>query len=209
MFLCVLIQGQTHSIDNQDIMLEGPYDSSDISENTFYNALEDVNVNWEIIELSGPSEWQYSFCFPVCYDIGVTEGEGAFTSGSEQFLNCHVYPNNTTGSGLVKMKLTTNTLNIDTVTWHVTAIAPLSVANIAITTGTYPNPASTSFTIAADERLINAPYRLYNAHGKLVLEGTILANNTLVHTESLSSGSYTLSISNGDQVVTETIVIQK
>ena len=208
-FLCAMIQAQTHSIDNQDIMLEGPYDSADISDNTFYNALEDVNVNWEIIELSGPSEWQYSFCFPACYDIDVTEGEGTFTGGSEQFLNCHVYPNNTPGYGLVKMKLTTNALSTDTVTCHVAAIAPLSVADLNITTGTYPNPASTSFTIAADERLINAPYRLYNAHGKLVLEGTILANNTLVHTESLSSGSYTLSISNGDQVVTETIVIQK
>ena len=73
----------------------------------------------------------------------------------------------------------------------------------------YPNPASTSFTIAADESLINAPYRLFDAQGKLVLEGMIRDNNTLVNTEALSSGSYTLSISNGDQVVTEKIVLQK
>ena len=72
----------------------------------------------------------------------------------------------------------------------------------------FPNPASTSFTIAADERLLNLPYRLFDSQGRLVLEGMIRANNTLVQTEALSSGSYTLSISNGDQVVTETIVLQ-
>ena len=208
-FLCAMLNAQTHSIDNQDIILEGLYDSADISDNTFYNAFEDVDVNWEIIELSGPSEWQYSFCFPSCYDIGITEGESTFTGGSQQLLNGHVYPNNTPGYGLVKMKITTNALSADTVTWHVAAITPMNVGELAITTGTYPNPASTSFTISTDERLINAPYRLYNAHGKIVLEGTILANQTLVYTESLSSGNYTLSISNDDQVMTETIVIQK
>ncbi|MFT5844172.1 MAG: hypothetical protein ACI8QW_000027 [Saprospiraceae bacterium] len=73
----------------------------------------------------------------------------------------------------------------------------------------FPNPASTSFTIAADERFINTAYRLFDSQGKLVLQGTISANTTLVQTKDLSSGKYTLSISNGKQIVTETIFLQK
>ena len=80
---------------------------------------------------------------------------------------------------------------------------------VKTTISIYPNPASTSFTIVADERLINASYRLFDVQGRLVLEGMIRAENTLVHTEALSSGNYMLSISNADQVVTQSIVLQK
>ncbi|MEZ7940160.1 MAG: T9SS type A sorting domain-containing protein, partial [Flavobacteriales bacterium] len=73
----------------------------------------------------------------------------------------------------------------------------------------FPNPASTSFTISADDRFINTTYRLFDSQGKLVLQGTISANTTLVQTNDFSSGKYTLSISNGKQIVTETIFLQE
>ena len=73
----------------------------------------------------------------------------------------------------------------------------------------FPNPASTSFTISADDRFINTTYRLFDSQGKLVLQGTISANTTLVQTNDFSSGNYTLSISNGKQIVTETIFLQE
>jgi hypothetical protein len=36
---------------------------------------------------------------------------------TQQYLNCHFYPNNTSGTGVVKMEITTNSQFIDTVTW--------------------------------------------------------------------------------------------
>jgi len=73
----------------------------------------------------------------------------------------------------------------------------------------YPNPASTNFTISVDERLVNAPYKFHDAQGRLVKEGVITATSTAVNTTDFSSGNYTLSIINEDQVARQTIVLKK
>ena len=64
-----------------------------------------------------------------------------------------------------------------------------------------------SFTIASNTNLIGASYSLYTEQGRLVLDGTIRFDNTLVQTQGLSSGSYTLTINNSEQVLTETVVL--
>jgi hypothetical protein len=46
---------------------------------------------------------------------------------SEQYLNCHIYPNSTPGSGLIKMEITTNLLHKDTITWNICAINNLTI----------------------------------------------------------------------------------
>ena len=100
-----LSYGQSYSIDDYELILEGTVDQSSPAQNTYYNALEEVTVSWSIVTLEGPSEWDFSFCFPNCYDIGVTEGDLNFTAGTEQYLNCHVYPNQTPGRVWHKWKL--------------------------------------------------------------------------------------------------------
>ena len=45
-----------------------------------------------------------------------------FQASTNQYLNCHFYPNNTAGQGVVKMEITTNSNVIDTVVWIGTAV---------------------------------------------------------------------------------------
>ena len=61
-----------------------------------------------------PNEWEFSICFPSCYDSGVTSGTSNFSASTNQYLNCHFYPNNTAGQGVVKMEITTNLTARDT-----------------------------------------------------------------------------------------------
>lgn len=108
---------QTHTIDEKTINITSNFNVNDFFKNTYYNAFDSVNVEWEIVENTMPIQWSFSNCFPNCYNPGVLSGSSTFTAGSQQYLNCHFYPNNTSGTGIVKMKITTNQTFIDTVTW--------------------------------------------------------------------------------------------
>ena len=72
----------------------------------------------------------------------------------------------------------------------------------------YPNPASTSITISTDAKLLNSPYRITDAQGKLVMEGT-LNSTTVLNTDQLSNGQYTLTIISEETVITKPLIIQK
>ena len=118
-FLIVSLFGysQTHSIDESIINLSDDASVSDFYANTFYNAYNSVNISWQIIESDMPDQWSFSNCFPNCYNPGVLSGSNSFLPNSQQYLNCHFYPNNTSGTGVVKMEIITNNQFIDTVTW--------------------------------------------------------------------------------------------
>ena len=123
----VLAFGQSHSIDEHELFMSGTVDDVDISINTYYNAIDAVQVQWSIIEADVPEDWEYSFCFPNCYSIGVVEANAQFDAASAQYLNCHVYPNGIAGEGILRMELTTNGASVDTVTWHATIDAVSSL----------------------------------------------------------------------------------
>jgi hypothetical protein len=65
--------------------------------------------------------------FPSCYDPGVISGTAYFSASTNQYLNCHFYPNNTAGQGVVKMEITTNSNAIDTVVWIGTVVESINV----------------------------------------------------------------------------------
>ena len=108
---------QTHSIDELILNLSDDANVLDFSANTYYNAYDSVNITWQIIESEMPDQWSFSNCFPNCYVPGVFSGTNSFSPNSQQYLNCHFYPNNTPGTGVVKMEITTNSQFTDTVTW--------------------------------------------------------------------------------------------
>ena len=114
----VLAFGQSHSIDEYDLFMSGTVEDLDININTYYNAIDAVQVEWSIVEVDVPEGWEFSFCFPNCHAIGVVEANAQFPAASEQYLNCHVYPNGIAGEGILRMQLTTNGTAQDTVTWH-------------------------------------------------------------------------------------------
>jgi hypothetical protein len=123
--------GQLHTIDNYNITLTDNSSVNDFYGNTYYNALDSVEVSWQIVANSMPNNWAYSICFPTCYPIGVDNSNSNFNIDTQQYLNCHFYPNNTAGTGVIKMQIITHKkdddsfLYVDTVTW--TAIATNSL----------------------------------------------------------------------------------
>ena len=113
--------------------MSGTVEDLDININTYYNAIDAVQVEWTIVEADVPEGWEFSFCFPNCHPIGVVEANAQFPAASEQYLNCHVYPNGIAGEGILRMQLTTNGAAQDTVTWHATidAVSSLDDAQAA------------------------------------------------------------------------------
>lgn len=204
-----LSYGQSHSIDDYELILEGTVDQSSPAQNTYYNALEEVTLSWSIVTLEGPSEWDFSFCFPNCYDIGVTEGDLNFTAGTEQYLNCHVYPNQTPGTGMAQMEIVTNGTAVDTVTWIVTISAPLSVSTIETEVGIFPNPASSETRVGVNVELVNSTYVITDLRSHRCVQGTLTSTMTPINTAGLPSGRYTLSIITDGEVVHKPLLIQR
>ncbi len=107
-----------YSIDDHYLEISGSSADSDFYINTNFNAEQALTVEWVIVQDSMPSEWEFSNCFPSCFTPGTLSGEGSFEASSQQYLNCHFYPNNVAGEGLVKMEITINSSIVDTVTWR-------------------------------------------------------------------------------------------
>ncbi|MDC3104072.1 plastocyanin/azurin family copper-binding protein [Flavobacteriales bacterium] len=127
----ILVEGEnnplTHTIDDYTIELSDLSTVSDFYQNTYYNALEACDISWQIVEVEMPNEWEFSVCFPSCYNPGVMSGTANFSASTNQYLNCHFYPNNTVGQGVVKMEITTNSNTIDTVVWIGTAVESINL----------------------------------------------------------------------------------
>ena len=73
----------------------------------------------------------------------------------------------------------------------------------------YPNPASEEVTISTIDSLTNSPYRIVNAQGGIVLEGTLLGSSTRVNTDQLASGLYSIHITSADATFSKSLLIQK
>ena len=110
--------GQIHIIDQYNLQMSGNNINNDISNNTYYNALDSCNISWIIIKDSLPSEWDFSICFPNCYNLNVAGAQELFLPNEQVFLNCHMYPNGQEGEGFLQMEITTNNIYKDTVTWN-------------------------------------------------------------------------------------------
>ena len=109
--------GQTHSIAQHNLQMDGNTNDPDISVNTYYNTSDTSSISWNIIKDSLPSQWDFSICFPNCYPVGIVNSQNLIYPNEQVYLNCHMYPNGQTGSGIIQMEITTNNLHKDTVTW--------------------------------------------------------------------------------------------
>ena len=56
--------GQSHTIDEHDLYMSGDVEDGDISINTYFNAIDAVQVNWSIIETDVPEGWGVFILFP-------------------------------------------------------------------------------------------------------------------------------------------------
>ncbi|MCI5058517.1 MAG: hypothetical protein MRY83_20560 [Flavobacteriales bacterium] len=134
LFVFILIPlltiAQNFTIQKEIIHMSGNTTDADFYKNTYLDAHNNISVDWNIITDSIPSGWEFSNCFPNCYNIGITSGTETFTSGSSNYLNCHFYPHSIPGTGKIQMLINDNQGTIDTMTWYGTAMLPASITEI-------------------------------------------------------------------------------
>ncbi len=122
---------QTHTINDYLIEMNGTTNDNDLSANTYYNAIDNCDISWNIIKDSMPLGWEFSICFPDCYPIGITNSQNIFSANENTYLNCHMYHNGYPGYGIIKMQITTNNQFSDTITWTGTVDLFTSINNIS------------------------------------------------------------------------------
>ena len=118
LFFPVIGFGQTHSIDTMSLEMIGTTLFNNISSNTYYNTIDSCIVSWSVVDISIPNDWEFSFCFPNCYNIGQSSGQGNFIAEEKIFLGCNFFPNGVAGFGTIKLEIVTNGLFKDTVIWN-------------------------------------------------------------------------------------------
>lgn len=109
---------QSFSVQQNNVSLSGLPTDNDFSANTYLDALSNNTLYWSIITDSMPTGWQFSNCFPSCYAKGVSNGILSISNGQDYYLNCHFYPNNTSGEGKITMEITDSAGTTELVTWH-------------------------------------------------------------------------------------------
>ena len=109
---------QSFNVDENTVNIDACTNCAGPGSNTNLNGLEDATLNWSIVDTDIPAGWDFSNCFPNCYEIGVTSGVLNITSGQQYYLNCHVYPNEIAGEGSITMQITDNSGTIEEVTWN-------------------------------------------------------------------------------------------
>ena len=122
-FILLMMFGYTHAqlsfnVDDNTITIEACTDCSGPANNTYLNAFSNGTLSWTIVDTDLPEAWDFSICFPNCYDIGVTSGVLSINSDQQYYLNCHVYPNEFAGEGSITMEITDNNGTTEQVTWN-------------------------------------------------------------------------------------------
>ena len=117
-FLSINLVSQSFTVQDNNMSLSGQPTDADFSKNTYLLAQANDSLNWNIVADSMPSAWEFSNCFPNCYNVGVTSGELVISNNQSYYLNCHIYPNNTPGEGIITMEITNNAGTTELVTWH-------------------------------------------------------------------------------------------
>ena len=201
LFVLVMVSAtatsQTHTIVNDTLYISGVSSDNDVAAHTYYNTFSDVEVSWHVLDVQIPDGWEYSFCFPICYSIGVTESTNEFPSNSQQYLNCHVYPNGFPGTGTIRMLIETDGVQQDVVTW-MASFEDLSNTEVA-------HPSQITVQQSADELLMTslpkeALVSLFDLNGRLVTSSKATNGRGAISTLSLK-GLYILCVRSRNHLV--------
>ena len=182
---------QSFFVGDNLVSIEGDASNESIANNTFLNATASDVLQWTIVDASIPQEWEFSNCFPNCYDIGVTSGTLEIIEGESYYLNCHVYPNNTPGEGSITMQIISGDGTTELVSWQAIAGSASLIENESSYVAVYPNPTYNSFTLSTKD-VINMNFMLVDIQGKVVLTGKIESTEETVDISNLSRGQYNL-----------------
>ena len=73
-----LLYSQSYLLQDFFVELTGNATNGDFSNNTYYISYDSCHVSWQVIRDSIPDGWEFSFCFPNCYEPGTTSGNNVF-----------------------------------------------------------------------------------------------------------------------------------
>ena len=91
-----------------------------------------------------------SLCFPNCYEPGATSGNNLFLNNTEHYLNCHIYPNNVPGTGVIESS------------WKLLQIAPTRIPCFS------RNRNDNLFLNELNDRTSQSILNIYNLEGKIL-----------------------------------------
>jgi hypothetical protein len=72
----------------------------------------------------------------------------------------------------------------------------------------YPNPASNTFTITISKFVNTFMLEIVDIQGKTMHTQSITSSNEVINISSLSSGIYFCKITNGDEVITQKLIVE-
>ena len=192
------------------------------SQSTFYGDIDLTNLStvslpmfWSRFEENMPAGWEASNCDPTqCHPIGTYSGNFSLpTSGNNNILNTHFYPNGVSGSGYVRVALYDQSNMNDSVvlTYYgvagVVGISELDDKDVLV----FPVPATSVVNVMVPHTNAQLTAEMYDLTGGLVKRQRIVAGSrTEIGIDDLQSGIYLLRIeAEGHGVVVTRRVIKR
>jgi hypothetical protein len=200
--LAFIGKSQTYSISPaKTVTFTAPFNNVTINDIYMVNTgTTSLSITWELISINVPTGWDYSMCdLGTCYPgipAGPTTMNTATVGGSDPFLGLNIDPQNIAGTGtvVVRVYLTGNSSNPDTLTWKITGNA---VSIEELTSGgpikIYPNPVSDKLNINLGNIEIKE-VNITDALGRMVLQPKTSAGNNTLDLSGLQKGFYMVNI---------------
>lgn len=171
------------------------------------NNSTDSVFSWKRVQNNIPVTWNSAICDRVtCWSFETSKNTFVIPPGDSSNLDVHIYPGNTTGSGMVELLVWMNddSVNAKTVTVNAsTWPASVKKAPAARDLQVYPNPASTSLTLKFEAQKPIA-IEIYDILGKKVLSAQHNALESKIDVSALQNGIYIIRVQEDGKVYTKT-----
>lgn len=196
-----LIFAQSLSFSSKNIQVEGPnagYKDAECTITNISSDAGDTSFTWTILELNNPASWVLSMCDPKdCYiglNISMTRSFNLKQTGSGPIKATFDFQN-TQGSGMIKMVLSSNKIsaNTDTLVFNGTAWTTGLNDVRKQTLSFYPNPVKDQMTIQFQTKGM-VQVEIFNILGARVKSFTHDSSKPTISLSSLENGMYFISV---------------
>jgi hypothetical protein len=178
-------QSYYHS-PNDTIIAVAPFDDVSVFNIIQVHTVADtIRFKWQKQSVDLPATWEatlcdYAHCYTTLEDTGTTD---PIVYGGDGIMSLHINPNLEAGTGIIRYSIyaTNSPLQIDTLTWIISATAPSGIEK----TGE-----SLPIILNVDKQIVcknlNNNYSralLYDISGKLILDKRISSDEIVLSTE--------------------------
>lgn len=197
---------------NDSIVANAVYDDVNVYNIQQINTSTDtLRFVWKKLLVSLPSTWEASICDAGhCYTSIVDSSEmNATFPGDAGLISLHLNPHFEAGTGVVQVVMNEKNepMDLDTLTWIITANGALSTGNIIDkdSISFYPNPVN-DYLIIANSYLQNFQFTIHDVFGNKVLQNYSSSKSEFIDTKNFSNGIYILSIFSNNKILHHQII---